>query len=259
MPMAAPDTHATARGQTDAGAKSKNVDTMIDAVRQAAKQDNGIGGTTAAKIMAACWQIQCDIPDDDAFRLTIERNLTGILKPDHALAMAETWNIARSQRYLRTLAMDDPNAAIAFVQQLTDAAGAKHVRTLDEDDPEVEELLSIPPRKRRAQLRTRAGIRRGTPPMDKPAVSATPPTGGAPPHPSTPKTAPAPSQLESPPTTAMTEPQAIDREHADAIAAGILDALDARLDTQLAKLRADLTWHMLAVAGLVIAAIRLIS
>ncbi|MCY4510944.1 MAG: hypothetical protein OXG35_28880 [Acidobacteria bacterium] len=68
----------------------------------------------------------------------------------------------------------------------------------------------------------------------------------------------------------------IDREHADAIAAGIrqaaehgdhvtpamldsrLDALDARLDAGLAKLRADLTWRMLAVAGLVIAAIRLI-
>ena len=69
----------------------------------------------------------------------------------------------------------------------------------------------------------------------------------------------------------------IDREHADAIAAGIrqaaehgdhvppamldgrLDALDARLDAGLAKLRADLTWRMLAVAGLVIAAVRLIG
>ena len=37
-----------------------------------------------------------------------------------------------------------------------------------------------------------------------------------------------------------------------------LDALDARLDAGLAKLRADLMWRMLAVAGLVIAAIRLI-
>lgn len=61
----------------------------------------------------------------------------------------------------------------------------------------------------------------------------------------------------------------IQREHADAIAAGIREAaehgdhvtpamLDARLDAGLAKLRADLTWRMLAVAGLVIAAIRLI-
>ena len=37
-----------------------------------------------------------------------------------------------------------------------------------------------------------------------------------------------------------------------------LDVLDARLDAGLAKLRADLTWRMLAVAGLVIVAIRLI-
>ena len=58
----------------------------------------------------------------------------------------------------------------------------------------------------------------------------------------------------------------IDRAHADAIADGIRQAAEhgehvtpAQLDAGLAKLRADLTWRMLAVAGLVIAALRLLG
>ena len=61
----------------------------------------------------------------------------------------------------------------------------------------------------------------------------------------------------------------IDRAQADAIADGIRQAgqaavhgehvTPAQLDAGLAKLRADLTWRMLAVAGLVIAALRLLG
>ena len=51
-------------------------------------------------------------------------------------------------------------------------------------------------------------------------------------------------------------------QHGDHVTPAVLDgrlnALDACLDVGLAKLRADLTWRMLAVAGLVMAAIRLI-
>ena len=58
----------------------------------------------------------------------------------------------------------------------------------------------------------------------------------------------------------------ISREHADAIAAGIREAAEHgehvtpdQLETGLAKLRADLTWRMLAVAGLIVAALRLLA
>ena len=58
----------------------------------------------------------------------------------------------------------------------------------------------------------------------------------------------------------------ISREQADAIAAGIRQAAEHgehvtpdQLETGLAKLRADLTWRMLAVAGLIIAALRLLA
>ena len=65
----------------------------------------------------------------------------------------------------------------------------------------------------------------------------------------------------------------IDRAHADAIADGIRHAAEhgdhvtpgqfnaglADIRTEIAKLRADLTWRMLAVAGLVIAALRFLG
>ena len=58
----------------------------------------------------------------------------------------------------------------------------------------------------------------------------------------------------------------INREHADAIAAGIREAAEHgehvtpdQLETGLAKLRAGLTWRMLAVAGLIVAALRLLA
>ena len=58
----------------------------------------------------------------------------------------------------------------------------------------------------------------------------------------------------------------IERAQADAIADGIRQAAEhgehvtpAQLDAGLAKLRADLTWRMLAVAGLVIAALRFLG
>jgi len=63
----------------------------------------------------------------------------------------------------------------------------------------------------------------------------------------------------------------IDPQHADALTDAIRQAADhgdhvtseqfkaglAELRTEIASLRADLTWRMLAVAGLVIAALRL--
>ncbi len=58
----------------------------------------------------------------------------------------------------------------------------------------------------------------------------------------------------------------IDRARSDAIVDGIRQAAEheehvtpARPDAGLAKLRPDLTWRMLAVAGLVIAAPRLLG
>ena len=58
----------------------------------------------------------------------------------------------------------------------------------------------------------------------------------------------------------------IDREHADALADAIRQAAQHgdhvtpdRFDAGLPKLRADLTWRMVAVGGLIVAALRLLD
>ena len=170
-----------------------------------------IAGVAEAQIMAACWAIRRDIPDHETFKLAIERNLAGILQPDRAWAMAETWDVARRQRSLRALAMDNPDGAIAFVRELAEEAGAEHVRALDEDDREVAELLSAPPRKRREQLRAMVRMRRGAPPIEEPADrrAARVPPGWAAAHPATPEPSPSPLPLESSPDGVMAELQAI--------------------------------------------------
>ena len=113
-------------------------------------------GVAEAQVMAACWVIQRDTPDREAFDAAA-RSVPD-LPPARAWAMAETWEVARRQRAVRTLALDSPAEAVRFVSEL---ASAVDTGGLTDDDREVAELLAAPPRKRQLQLRALVQMRRG--------------------------------------------------------------------------------------------------
>ena len=109
-----------------------------------------------AQVMAACWVIQRETADREAFDAAVRR--VPDLPPARAWTMAETWAVARRQRAVRTLALDSPAEAVRFVSEL---ASAVDTGDLTDDDREVAELLAAPPRKRQAQLRALVQMRRG--------------------------------------------------------------------------------------------------
>ena len=65
------------------------------------------------------------------------------------------------------------------------------------------------------------------------------------------------ADLTSAQVDAMTEAVRQAADHGDHVTSEQFKAGLAELRTEIARLRADLTWRMLAVAGLVIAALRL--
>ena len=102
-----------------------------------------------AQVMEAAWAIRREHSDRDAFGAFVERNLGDVLDADRAWSMAETWDAARRNRQLRELARRRPEEAVAFVRDFAESADG----ALDDDDREAVELLSAPPRQRRARLR----------------------------------------------------------------------------------------------------------
>ena len=129
-------------------------------------------GIAEAQVMAACWVIQRDTPDREAFHVAVRRIPN--LPPARAWAMAETWAVARHQRAVRTLALDAPAEAVRFVSEL---ASAVDTGDLTDDDREVAELLAAPPRQRRLQLVAMVRMRRGADqsPVVEPAEPDAPP------------------------------------------------------------------------------------
>ena len=137
----------------------------IRAWRQALR---AIAGVAEAQVMAACWVVREALPDRADFEAAVARELGGLLDPDRALALAETWGVARRQRALRVLASSDPGEAVRFVRDLAEAAGSEGAEALDDDDREVAELLALPPRRRRERLRSLVRLRRGAAPPPAP-------------------------------------------------------------------------------------------
>lgn len=111
-----------------------------------------ISAVAEAQVMAACWVMRRQSRDREAFGRLVDDRLRGVLSLDRALAMAKTWEVARRQRALRSLAMSDPGDAILFVRDFAEAV-PRDLDELDEDDQQVAALLAAPPRVRRARLR----------------------------------------------------------------------------------------------------------
>lgn len=105
-----------------------------------------------AQLMESLWTIRREIGDDQArFELLIGSHTD--VDPRRAWLMAETWDNARRNRNLRTLASQQPSHALALVTQFIEAGLGERLQTLCDDDREVAELVSKPPRKFMAAVR----------------------------------------------------------------------------------------------------------
>ena len=106
-----------------------------------------------AQVMEALHEIRRHAPDDEAFMVVVSE-LTPLRGPE-ALRMAQTWDVARRQRDLRSLAETRPREAMSLIGAFVDAgAGEAEMRALTSDDVAVAEIIALPPRKRVARLRT---------------------------------------------------------------------------------------------------------
>lgn len=175
-PRAAALEHAAPARPGAADAEPPSVAAALARIRAWHSALRAVARVAEAQIMAACWVIRRAAADRGDFERLVAGELAGVLAPDRAVAMAETWEVARRQRALRDLALADPGDAMAFVHDFAGAVGAERLRTLDEDDREVAALLAAPPRRRRAQLRALVRLRRGAP--AEPAASPAPADAG---------------------------------------------------------------------------------
>ncbi len=166
--------HAALAPPVDTAAEPPSAAAALARIRAWHSALRAVARVAEAQIMAACWVLRRAAADREGFERLVAGELAGVLAPERALAMAETWEVARRQRALRDLALADPGDAMAFVADFAAAAGAERVRALDEDDREVAALLAAPPRRRRAQLRALVRMRRGAPaePAAAPAPAA---------------------------------------------------------------------------------------
>ena len=111
---------------------------------------NAVSAAAEVQVMAACWAIRREHADRESFGAFAARHLDGLLEPDRAWTLAETWDAARRNRGVRDLAASRPDEAVALVSGYAEAVPDGG---FDEDDRELVELLAAPPRKRRARLR----------------------------------------------------------------------------------------------------------
>ena len=104
-----------------------------------------------AQVMEAAWTIRREHPDRDAFeRFVAER--VGVLAPEKAWLMAQTWDAARGSPELRDLARTRPADAMDFVRGYVEAGLQERLGGLDETDRAAVRLASQP-RRLRAHMR----------------------------------------------------------------------------------------------------------
>lgn len=117
-----------------------------------------------ARLMAAAWRIREDIPERSQFDVFVGAHLKGVLAPDRAWLMAQTWDVASRHRQIRDFANAAPAEAMGLVREFVETGRMEQLELLDEDDQFVAELVSATPRKRRKMvraLRAGAGARQG--------------------------------------------------------------------------------------------------
>ena len=112
-----------------------------------------LGALIQAKVMESCWVIQREHSGREGFELFAGRHLAGILEPDRAWLLAETWGAARTNRGLRELATTDSAAAIGFVEGFVDAGMTDRLDQLDDADKRLVEFATAAPAKRLSMMR----------------------------------------------------------------------------------------------------------
>ena len=106
----------------------------------------------AVEAMEACWAIRNEYSSRETFDAFVRTHVR-VLSANRAWLMAQTWDAARYHRELLALARSRPQDAIEFVHAFVAAGAEDLLRRPGDTDPETAELLRLPRRKRRAQLR----------------------------------------------------------------------------------------------------------
>lgn len=119
-----------------------------------------LSAVAEVQVMAACWRLRQIAPSRETFEEIVTEDLEGVLRPNRAWVLADTWDAARRQRAVSRLVSVDPSSAIAFIRDLT--AAIPDATELDEDDRRIAALLAAPPRQRREQLRLWSEAAAGT-------------------------------------------------------------------------------------------------
>lgn len=112
-----------------------------------------LSAMAAARLMAAAWRIREDIPERAEFDVFVESHLRGVLAPDRAWLMAQTWGVASKHRQIRDFAQAAPAEAMGLVKRFVDSGQMEQLELLNEEDQRFAELTSASPRKRRRMMR----------------------------------------------------------------------------------------------------------
>lgn len=130
--------------------------TAIQAVEQIRAWHEALRSISAVaevRVLEACWTIRREHPERADFNRLVGGHLDGILEPDRAWLMAETWEASRHSKRLRDATVRDPDHAIAFVREFVETGHQERLRALDDGDREVISILTDRPSKRRARIR----------------------------------------------------------------------------------------------------------
>ena len=132
-----------------------------------------ISAVAEAQVMECAAAIRRDYPDREDFHYFVLRKLDGVLDPEKAWLLAETWELSSDHRRLRDLALARPREAMEFARAVTDAGtGAREF--LDDHDLEIAEILEEPPRARLFRLRELLAARDVPEPVSGPAPEPEP-------------------------------------------------------------------------------------
>ena len=108
--------------------------------------------TLEAQLMESFWKIRQELGGDQARFQMLIRTYTQF-QSDRAWLMADTWEAARKNRQLRTLATREPSEALRLVSRFVDAGITEQLESLSEDEQQTARFLTLSPRKQAAQIR----------------------------------------------------------------------------------------------------------
>ena len=135
-----------------AAAESPVVLHELQRVRAIFDTARAVSQTLEAQLMEALWTIRRELGGErQRFETLIGSNTD--VDPKRAWLMAETWDSARRNRDLRTLASQQPSQAVALISQFIEGGLADRLESLSDNDHEVAAIVAQAPRKRTAAIR----------------------------------------------------------------------------------------------------------